>query len=396
MSGLKKPGGSRNYGEHAGRTRALQHDEQQRYKARRVFPMNGIYDLRAYDYELPEELIAQEPAASRENSRLLVLDRDTGLMLDRRFPDLLEHLTPGDTLVLNDTRVFPARLLGRKESGGKAELLLLEFPRLLAEKEGNWRLAEVCGLVKSSKRPAPGSIISFGEPLRARVEKLLPGGKMAVRLLYQGELRDLLDRYGRIPLPPYIRRPEGESVADRERYQTVYAASTGAVAAPTAGLHFSDDLLAAIRKKGVRTCHITLHVGYGTFAPVRTEDIRQHRIHAEHLSVSAHTAQLVNETRAAGGKIWAVGTTTARGLEFAVDTEGKVKATEDWCDLYIYPGYQFKVVNNLITNFHLPRSSLLFMISALAGREQILRSYSRAIDLGYRFYSYGDAMAILT
>jgi S-adenosylmethionine:tRNA ribosyltransferase-isomerase len=356
----------------------------------------SVYDLQAYDYDLPEERIAQEPAARRDHSRLLVMDSRSGLTFDRRFPDLLEHLAPGDTLVLNDTKVFPARLLGHKETGGKAELLLLEFPRPMAAPAGNWQQAVAGGLIKASKRPRPGSIISFGEHLQARVEEVLPAGRAQVRLLYRGDLHELLERHGRIPLPPYIRRGEGESAADRQRYQTVFAASPGAVAAPTAGLHFTDQLLAAIRGKGVRIGRITLHVGYGTFAPVRVEDIRRHQIHAEYLTVSEQTAQLVNETRENGSKIMAVGTTTVRGLEFAADGNGRLQAAEGWCDLYIYPGYRFKVVDNLVTNFHLPRSSLLFMVSALAGRERILQGYRQAIALGYRFYSYGDAMVILT
>jgi S-adenosylmethionine:tRNA ribosyltransferase-isomerase len=355
----------------------------------------SIYDLQAYDYELPEERIAQEPAARRDQSRLLVMDRRSGLTFDRRFPDLLEHLAPGDTLVLNDTKVFPARLLGQKETGGKAELLLLEFPRPMPALTGDWQQAVAGGLIKTSKRPKPGSTISFGENLQARVEKILPAGKVQARLLYRGDLHDLLEQHGRIPLPPYIRRGEGESAADRLRYQTVFAASPGAIAAPTAGLHFTDQLLAAIREKGVRIGRITLHVGYGTFAPVRVEDIRQHQIHAEYLAVSEHTAKLVNETKENGGKIMAVGTTTVRGLEFAAGTDGRLQAAAGWCDLYIYPGYRFKVVDNLVTNFHLPRSSLLFMVSALAGRERILQGYRQAIALGYRFYSYGDAMVIL-
>lgn len=358
--------------------------------------METIYDLKAYDYDLPGENIAQEPTASRDGSRLLVLDNRHGLISDRRFPDLLEYLAPGDTLVLNDTRVFPARLLGRKESGGKAELLLLEFPRLMPEAEGAWRLAAARGLVKSSKRVRPRTMIRFGEELQARIEEILPAGELKVQLLFRGELQKLLERFGQMPLPPYISRKGGYSVADRQRYQTVFAACTGAVAAPTAGLHFTADLLAAIEKKEVRIGRITLHVGYGTFAPVREQDIRLHRIHSEFLEVPDRTAMLVNETREKGGKVWAVGTTTARALEFAARSGKGVEATNGCCDLYIYPGYRFKVVDNLITNFHLPRSSLLFMVSALASRENILDSYRRAIRLGYRFYSYGDAMAILT
>jgi S-adenosylmethionine:tRNA ribosyltransferase-isomerase len=358
--------------------------------------MDSLYDLDAYDYRLPEELIAQEPARRRDESRLLVLDGREERLRHRRFPDLLEYLAPGDALVVNDTRVFPARLLGRKETGGRLELLLLDLPQPLPETDDGWQQASARGLFKSSKRPQPGSTITFGENLQARVEEILPGGKIRVRLLYRGELAVLLDRHGLMPLPPYIRRTEGQTAADRERYQTVFAAAPGAVAAPTAGLHFTDELLAAIEMKGVRLGRLTLHVGYGTFAPVRAEDIRGHRIHSEYVSVSERTAHLVNETKAAGGRIWAVGTTSVRGLEFAADENGLMQAREGWCDLYIYPGYRFKVVNNLVTNFHLPRSSLLFLVSALAGREPVMAAYEEAVASGYRFFSYGDAMAILT
>ncbi|MDA8164722.1 MAG: tRNA preQ1(34) S-adenosylmethionine ribosyltransferase-isomerase QueA [Desulfobacteraceae bacterium] len=356
--------------------------------------MDPVYDLDAYDYHLPEELIAQEPASRRDGSRLLVLDGRGGLS-HRRFPDLLEYLAPGDALVVNDTRVFPARLLGRKETGGQVELLLLDLPQPLPQTDSGWRQASARGLYRCSKRPQPGSTIAFGETLQARVEEILPGGTMRAVLLYRGELDGVLARHGQMPLPPYIRRPEGQLAADRERYQTVFAAAPGAVAAPTAGLHFTGELLAAIEAKGVRLGRVTLHVGYGTFAPVRSEDIRRHRIHAEYASVSEGTAELVNETKAAGGRVWAVGTTTVRSLEFAAGGQGRVRAREGWCDLYIYPGYRFQVVDNLVTNFHLPRSSLLFLVSALAGRERIMAAYEEAVAAGYRFFSYGDAMAIV-
>ncbi|MFA6284635.1 MAG: tRNA preQ1(34) S-adenosylmethionine ribosyltransferase-isomerase QueA, partial [Desulfurivibrionaceae bacterium] len=223
-----------------------------------------------------------------------------------------------------------------------------------------------------------------------------PDGKVRVVLCFRGDLARLLEEHGQMPLPPYIRREEGQSEEDRQRYQTVYAENPGAVAAPTAGLHFTPELLARIQAQGVRLAQVTLHVGYGTFAPVRVEDIREHAIHAEYLKVSEETAALVNETRAAGGRVWAVGTTSVRALEFAAQETGQVAGRSGFCDLYIYPGYQFRVVDNLITNFHLPQSSLLFLVSALVGRERILAAYEEAVEKGYRFYSYGDAMALIT
>ncbi|MFH7319818.1 tRNA preQ1(34) S-adenosylmethionine ribosyltransferase-isomerase QueA [Desulfurivibrio sp. D14AmB] len=349
------------------------------------------FSLTDYDYDLPPELIAQRPAANRDASRLLVLDRSRGTLADRNFPALLQLLSAGDLLVFNDTRVFPARLLGRKESGGRIELLLLEYPQPLAESDFTaW------GLLKSSKGPRLDQRLLFGDELQAKVAEVGEGGKVRVILRCGGEGLDAcLGRHGRMPLPPYIRRGEAETAADRRRYQTVYAAVTGAVAAPTAGLHFTRELLAAIAAKGVGLARITLHVGYGTFAPVRAEDIREHAIHAEHFAISEENAGLVNRTRAAGGRIWAVGTTSVRALEAAADPGGLVRPGGGWCRLYIYPGYRFRVVDNLLTNFHLPKSSLLFLVSALAGRERIMAAYAHAVAQRYRFFSYGDAMAII-
>ena len=299
---------------------------------------------------------------------------------------------------MNDTKVFPARLLGQKETGGKVELMLLSYPQAESSsseaEDTEWQEAVIIGLAKSSKRPKPASKLIFGDNLTGIVEELLADGKVRVRLRFRGDLDPLLKKHGRMPLPPYIRRDEPEA-ADQDRYQTVYANQTGAVAAPTAGLHFTEELLAALREKGVQIATVTLHVGYGTFAPVRVEDIRDHQIHAEYLSVSEETAKRINDTKAKGKEVWAVGTTTVRAVEFAADAQGKVQQKEGLCDLYIYPGYRFRVINRLITNFHLPQSSLLFMISALAGQDKILRGYKYAIAHGYRFYSYGDAMAIL-
>jgi len=363
------------------------------------------YHLADYDYDLPEELIAQQPAARRDASRLLVCDSRGGTLVDRRFPDFLDLLQPEDLLVFNDTRVFPARLPGRKASGGKVELLLLEYPRMAAAPPAPAGLRQsepAWGLLKSSKGPRVGNILVFGEECRAEVVAVEEGGKVRVRLELNGPatndpatlLDDCLARYGRMPLPPYIKRQQA-TAADRTRYQTVYARETGAVAAPTAGLHFTENLLAEIRQKGVKQAQVTLHVGYGTFAPVRCSDIREHAIHAEDYTISPANAALVNQVRAAGGKIWAVGTTSVRALEAAAGADGQVQAGGGRCSLYIYPGYDFRVVDNLLTNFHLPRSSLLFLVSALAGRETIMGAYRHAVQERYRFFSYGDAMAII-
>lgn len=352
--------------------------------------MNPDFLLSSYHYELPPELIAQAPAASRDASRLLVLDCRDDSMSDCTFGDVAALIAPGDLLVVNDTRVFPARLLGRKETGGQVELFLLEYPAATVGGE-----VTAVGLVKSSKRVRQGMRLFFGEGLEATVLELLADGKVRVRLGLSGSLDAALAQHGQFPLPPYIDRSGGEQPGDRERYQTVYAARTGAVAAPTAGLHFTEALLGQLREQGVLFTTVTLHVGYGTFAPVRVADIRDHRIHAEYLEVSAATAELVNQVRAEGKRVWAVGTTSVRALEFAADEAGVVHPTSGLCDLYIYPGYKFRVVGNLITNFHLPGSSLLFLVSALAGRERILAAYAHAVAERCRFFSYGDAMAIL-
>ena len=359
------------------------------------------YQLDAYDYPLPPERIAQFPEPERDHSKLLILTPDHQ-RVHRHFADILGYLRESDLLVVNTTKVFPARLLGHKATGGKVELFLLHFPVPLASTEAGeaWREARATALLKSSKRPKAGSLLVFSDQLRGRVEVLAEDGKAVVTLQYQPRdgqnLETVLNLHGQVPLPPYIYRPQGNSTEDVNRYQTRYARQTGSVAAPTAGLHFSDALLTAVRQQGVSMAEIVLHVGYGTFAPVRTEDIREHRIHREWVEVSRETADQVNRTKAAGGRIWAVGTTTVRTLEFATDNHGQVQPTSGECDHFIYPGYAFRVVDNLITNFHLPKSSLLFLVSALAGREAILTAYEEAITLDYRFFSYGDAMAILT
>ena len=360
------------------------------------------YCLDDYDYDLPADRIAQFPAPQRDQSRLLVLAGQAAPLGHRKFTDLIDYLHAGDLLVINTTRVFPARLLGSKETGGKVELFLLAFPRpsVANSPDPSWREATATALIKSSKRPKAGSLLQFGPRLQARIDRILEDGKAEVTLRYQPEqgqaLEQVLEEYGQMPLPPYISRPGGSLGEDRHRYQTRYARQTGSVAAPTAGLHFSDELMATIRRKGVAIAAIVLHVGYGTFAPVRSEDIRNHAIHREYVEIPEETAEAVRQVRLRGGRIWAVGTTTVRTLEFAADGQGHVRAGSGECDLFIYPGYRFRVVDNLITNFHLPRSSLLFLVSALAGRERMLAAYREAVAAGYRFFSYGDAMAIIT
>ncbi|OQX07469.1 MAG: tRNA preQ1(34) S-adenosylmethionine ribosyltransferase-isomerase QueA [Desulfobulbaceae bacterium A2] len=354
------------------------------------------YDLAAYDYDLPPEAIAQQPLARRDASRLLVLDCQQGTRQHRRFEELPALLRENDLLVLNDTRVFPARLFGHKGSGGRIELLLLHYP-LEANGSAGARHADCTALARGIQGLRPGARLHFSSGLEAELLQRLPEqGQVRVRLHYRSELAALLDQLGQLPLPPYIRRPDGNTPEDRERYQTSYAAVPGAVAAPTAGLHFSDELLARLHGIGVRTCHLTLHVGHGTFAPVRSEDIRRHVIHREFVSIPEACAVEVNRQRRDSGRIWAVGTTTTRALESATDAQGLVRPGDDWCGLYIHPPYRFRTVDNLITNFHLPRSSLLFLVSALAGREGVLESYREAVARGYRFFSYGDAMAIIT
>lgn len=360
------------------------------------------FTLSSYDFELPEGSIAQKPTQKRDESRLLHLDTVTGKIFHEMFSSLVDLLRPNDVLVVNDTRVFPARLFGHKETGGKIEFMLLHYPEpqnILTEKgkgaPAAWESkATVRGLLKSSKRPKPGTGLNFGPDLQGEVVDIASDATVTVRLFWNGELDLLLTKYGNVPLPPYIRRDCGNESSDRERYQTVYANKNGAIAAPTAGLHFTKSLLADIEKKGVAVATITLHVGYGTFAPVRVEDIRHHKIHAEYITVSKNAVDKVNSAKHAQGRVWAVGTTTTRALEYSADGQGGIRETQGPCDLYIYPGYTFRVVDNLVTNFHLPKSSLLFMVSAFAGREKVMKAYREALKKGYRFYSYGDAMVL--
>lgn len=350
------------------------------------------YRLDHYDYQLPEELIAHIPHEHRDASRLLILDRSQSRLVHRRFENLGEYLEAGDVLVVNDTRVVPARLRGAKESGGKVEILVLDPGKdpLLGEREGY-----LC-LIKASKAPRPGSRIWLNDSLGVLVLSRVVDGKAHVRFEAPEAVLDILDRMGETPLPPYI-RPEARAqrMDDRSAYQTVYALSPGAVAAPTAGLHFTAPLLESLVTRGIETVAVTLHVGYGTFSPIRTEDVRRHQMHSELIGLSQWAAGRIESAMKEKRRIVAVGTTVVRTLEWVFDRFGGITSYHGPCDHYIYPGYGFNVVSSLITNFHLPRSSLLLLVSAFAGRERILDAYREAIQSRYRFFSYGDAMLIL-
>jgi len=354
--------------------------------------MKNDLTLKEYSYHLPEEKIAQHPAERRDNSKLLVLHTRTNAVDHQRFSDIADIIKPEDMLIVNNTQVFPARLLGKKDTGGKAEIFLLNLP---VKVRGKNNTAEVTALIKSSKQPKQGSIITINRLLSCTVLKHLDGGKALIQINYDHDLLETLKVSGQVPLPPYITRKNGCTSEDVDRYQTIYASETGAVAAPTAGLHFTRKLLKKIEQQGTLTGHITLHVGYGTFAPVRVEKITEHKIHKEYINIPEETVKKIDTTKARGGHIWAVGTTTVRALEFGAKKSGRLTAMEGWCDLYIYPGFIFRVIDNLITNFHLPDSSLMFLVSALCGRKTLLNCYEEAIKEGYRFFSYGDAMAII-
>lgn len=343
--------------------------------------------LDAYDFDLPEELIAQSPAEHRDASRLLVLDRASGELSDRQFSDLPSLLAPGDLLVLNNTRVFPARLRGvRQPGGGFAELLLV---REVAYE--TWE-----ALARPGRRLKPGTRLVFGGGrLTAEVGDVLEDGRRTVHFASDEPFWDVLEELGEPPLPPYIRRPDGTSARDLERYQTVYARHRGAVAAPTAGLHFTDALLAEIRMRGVQVAEVTLHVGYGTFEPVRVTNLAEHSVAAEAYSVPEETARAIDETRQRGGRVIAVGTTSTRALESAASGSGGVSAGSGMASLTITPGFNFRVVDGLITNFHLPRSSLIVLVATFAERRRTLRAYRHAVANAYRFFSYGDAMLIV-
>ena len=335
-----------------------------------------------FDFELPQELIAQTPIAKRDASRLLVLDKDSGAWEHRHFFDLPSYLHPGDCLILNNSRVLPARLLGhRLPGGGACEVLLL-----IDRGEDTWEC-----LVRPGKKMRVGAKVSFGDgQLTGEVVEELPGGNRLVKFHYEGIFLEVLDQLGKMPLPPYIK----EELQDRERYQTVYSKVTGSAAAPTAGLHFTPELLEEIRAMGVNIGYVTLHVGLGTFRPVKEEEITDHEMHSEYCVIPQETADLINETKRNGGRVICVGTTSCRTLESWAEEDGTVKASAGWTDIFIYPGYRFKVLDALVTNFHLPESTLLMLVSALAGREHILAAYNEAVKERYRFFSFGDAMFI--
>ncbi|MCG6910052.1 MAG: tRNA preQ1(34) S-adenosylmethionine ribosyltransferase-isomerase QueA [Deltaproteobacteria bacterium] len=352
-----------------------------------------MYSIDDYDYHLPEENIAQKPVEQRDRSRLLVLARGNGAIDHARFNALPDLLAPSDVLVVNNTEVIPAKLLGRKETGGRVEVLLLDYTARAARDAGNEFEAQC--LVKASKRPRRGSRFIFDAGLQGEVVGE-DGMRLRIRFSHEGDFESLLYRVGKVPLPPYIRRQENDAATDDHiNYQTVYASEKGAVAAPTAGLHFTENVLARLKKKGVKVVEITLHVGYGTFSPVRVDDIRRHAMHAERFSIPEQTAAAVNRARRSGHRVVAVGTTCVRTLEYACGSQGEVAAGSGSCDLFIYPGYDFRVVDAMVTNFHLPKSTLLMLVAAFAGRQNILAAYGAAIEKGYRFYSYGDAMLII-
>ena len=333
-------------------------------------------------YVLPEELIAQTPLRQRDTSRLCVLDRETGKVTHKHFYDILEYLQPGDCLVMNDSRVLPARLLGHRPTGGAVEVLLL---RDLGEKR--WEC-----LCKPGRKMQVGSEVIFGNgDLTAVVTEVKKDGNRIVEFRYEGIFLEVLERLGKMPLPPYIK----EELQDQERYQTVYSREVGSAAAPTAGLHWTPELLQKARDKGVRTAFVTLHVGLGTFRPVKAETIAEHHMHAELCMLSQETADILNETRANGGRIICVGTTSCRTLESLVNDDGSFEPKSKWTEIFIYPGYTFKAMQGLITNFHLPESTLVMLVSAFAGRENVLSAYNEAVRERYRFFSFGDAMCIL-
>lgn len=339
-------------------------------------------NLHDFDYELPPELIAQDPLEDRSGSRLMVLNRETGEVEHHIFREIADYLNPGDCLVVNNTKVIPARLFGSKVgTDAKIEVLLL--------KRGEDNVWET--LVKPGRKAKPGVKISFGDGLlTGEVLDVAEGGNRLIRFTYEGIFEEILDKLGQMPLPPYITH----QLKDKNRYQTVYAKHDGSAAAPTAGLHFTEELLQRIREKGVKIAHVTLHVGLGTFRPVKTENILEHHMHSEFYMVEEEQARIINETRRRGGRVIAVGTTSCRTLESAADEEGILQAGSGWTDIFIYPGYEFRMVDCLITNFHLPESTLMMLVSALAGRDKIMAAYAEAVKERYRFFSFGDAMLI--
>ena len=341
-------------------------------------------NLHDFYYDLPEELIAQDPLADRSSSKLMVLDKKTGRTEHRIFKDIIEYLNPGDCLVINDTKVIPARLIGEKEGTGAAiEVLLLK------RKEDMVNTWEV--LVKPGKKAKPGTRISFGNgKLVGEVIDIVEEGDRLIHFSFDGIFEEILDELGQMPLPPYITH----KLEDKNRYQTVYAKHEGSAAAPTAGLHFTNELLAEIEAKGVKIARVTLHVGLGTFRPVKVENILDHHMHSEYYEISEEAADTINSVKQSGGRIIAVGTTSTRTLESVADTHGCIKPCRGWTDIFIYPGYEFKAIDCLITNFHLPESTLIMLVSALAGKDNVMAAYREAVENRYRFFSFGDAMFI--
>ena len=335
-----------------------------------------------FNYELPEELIAQVPIEKREESKLMVMDKENGEIEHKHFADIVDYLEEGDCLILNNTRVLPARLFGnRKDKYEKIEILLLK------RVEGNkWET-----LVRPGKKVRPGNTIYFGDGLlKGEVISIEEEGTRIIDFVYDGIFEEVLDKLGEMPLPPYIK----ERLEEKERYQTVYSKHNGSAAAPTAGLHFTEDLLRKIESKNIKIGFITLHVGLGTFRPVKVENVKEHHMHSEYYEVNKEVADLINTTKENGGRVVSVGTTTTRTLETVASKDGKVSESSGWTDIFIYPGYEFKVVDRLITNFHLPESTLLMLVSALSDKEKILNAYSVAVEEKYRFFSFGDAMFI--
>jgi len=334
-----------------------------------------------FDFYLPEELIAQTPLEKRDTSRLLTLDKNSGATAHHHFFDLPDFLRPGDCLVLNNSRVLPARLIGHRPTGGVCEVLLL------ADKGGSvWEC-----LVRPGRKLKPGAQVIFGDgELTATIEAEVEDGKRLVRFRYEGIFLEVLEQLGKMPLPPYIKA----ELQDNERYQTVYSKVVGSAAAPTAGLHFTPELLDKITEMGVKVCYVTLHVGLGTFRPVKAENILEHEMHSEYCEISAETAAVINETKRNGGRVICVGTTSCRTIESFAAEDGTMSERSGWTNIFIYPGYKFKVLDALVTNFHLPQSTLIMLVSALAGREHVLEAYRQAVEEKYRFFSFGDAMFI--
>lgn len=339
-------------------------------------------ETKDFDFYLSDELIAQTPLKNRDSSRLLILDRETGEVGHDYFYNIVDFLSPGDCLVLNDTRVIPARLIGeREDTGGKIEFLLLK-----RTESDTWQT-----LVKPGKRAKLGNRFIFGDGLlHAEIININEDGSRVIKFEYEGIFEEILDRLGQMPLPPYITK----KLEEKERYQTVYSKNRGSVAAPTAGLHFTKELLKKTEEKGVKIAYITLHVGLGTFRPVKAEKIQEHRMHSEFYIVDESAVDIINKTKARGDKIIAVGTTSCRTLESIADEDGKVKPGSGWTDIFIYPGFSFRVIDGLITNFHLPKSTLIMLVSAFVGREKTLKAYDTAVKEEYRFFSFGDAMLI--